>query len=254
VRGHLHEARITVVDPLSGDVLPRHLNKHIDYGIVPSPPGMKDKSLATPVDMVVSADGTTLYVAAFGSSKVGVFQSAELEDDSFVPDAANQIEVSGGGPAGLALDEARGRLYVLTRLDDAISVIDLEQRAEIDHVALYNPEPAEIVNGRRFLYDSNLTSSNGEASCSACHVFADVDDLGWDLGNPDDTVQDFGNNFHPMKGPMTVQTLRGISTHGPLHWRGDRSASPSAAISRTRDWPSRSSMERSRTFSVATSR
>jgi hypothetical protein len=35
-------------------------------------------------------------------------------------------------------------------------------------------------------------------------------------------VQPFGNRFHPMKGPMTVQTLRGISTHGPLHWRGDR--------------------------------
>src|SRR6185436_13919410 len=31
------------------------------------------------------------------------------------------------------------------------------------------------------------------------------------------------NQFHPMKGPMTTQTLRGLSTHGPMHWRGDRS-------------------------------
>ena len=28
--------------------------------------------------------------------------------------------------------------------------------------------------------------------------------------------------FHPMKGPMTTQTLRGLSTHGATHWRGDR--------------------------------
>jgi hypothetical protein len=28
--------------------------------------------------------------------------------------------------------------------------------------------------------------------------------------------------FHPMKGPMTTQTLRGLSTHGAMHWRGDR--------------------------------
>ncbi len=28
--------------------------------------------------------------------------------------------------------------------------------------------------------------------------------------------------FHPMKGPMTTQTLRGMATHGALHWRGDR--------------------------------
>ena len=37
VRGHLHEARITVLDGAS--VLPRHLNKHLDYAVVPSPPG-----------------------------------------------------------------------------------------------------------------------------------------------------------------------------------------------------------------------
>jgi hypothetical protein len=28
--------------------------------------------------------------------------------------------------------------------------------------------------------------------------------------------------FHPMKGPMTVQSLRGMANHGPMHWRGDR--------------------------------
>ncbi|MFQ5665399.1 MAG: IPT/TIG domain-containing protein [Candidatus Binatia bacterium] len=29
--------------------------------------------------------------------------------------------------------------------------------------------------------------------------------------------------FHPMKGPMTTQTLRGLVNHGAMHWRGDRS-------------------------------
>jgi hypothetical protein len=28
--------------------------------------------------------------------------------------------------------------------------------------------------------------------------------------------------FHPMKGPMTTQTLRGLNTLEPFHWRGDR--------------------------------
>ena len=27
---------------------------------------------------------------------------------------------------------------------------------------------------------------------------------------------------HPMKGPMTTQSLRGMANHGPMHWRGDR--------------------------------
>src|SRR5581483_10011953 len=29
--------------------------------------------------------------------------------------------------------------------------------------------------------------------------------------------------FHPMKGPMTTQSLRGMAGNGPMHWRGDRS-------------------------------
>ena len=50
--------------------------------------------------MAVTGDGATLYVAALGSSKVGVFDTAQLENDTFVPSAASQIPVSGGGPTG----------------------------------------------------------------------------------------------------------------------------------------------------------
>lgn len=232
LRGHLHEARITVIDPDSGTVEPHHLNPHIDYDVVPSPAETKARSLATPLEMAVTNDGSTLYVAAFGSGVIGVIDTDELATGTRQPDALDLIAVSGGGPGGLVLDEARARLYVLTRFDNAISVIDTEQRREIAHVTVYNPEPAEIVEGRQFLYDSALTSSNGEASCSACHVFGDVDDLGWDLGDPDGKVQPFGNQFHPMKGPMTVQTLRGIATHGPMHWRGDRNGAASGGDSK----------------------
>ena len=63
-------------------VLPRHLNKHITalphgYRTVPMPAGVKDASLATPLDMAVASDGT-LYVAAFGSSAIGRFAAGEL--------------------------------------------------------------------------------------------------------------------------------------------------------------------------------
>lgn len=97
VRGHLHEARITLLDP--NHVEARHLNKHItDYSALP--PGAKQKSLATPLGMAVSSDGATLYVAAFGSSKIGVFSTAGLENDTFSPDPNRHISVSGGGANG----------------------------------------------------------------------------------------------------------------------------------------------------------
>src|SRR5205085_12156240 len=95
-------------------------------------------------------------------------------------------------------------------------------------------EPPSVVAGRRFLYDALVTSSNGEASCASCHVFGDFDSLAWDLGNPDDDqladnyTFEFNlscpASFHPIKGPMTTQTLRGMANDGPMHWRGDRSA------------------------------
>src|SRR5262249_51209525 len=65
LQGHLAEARITVIS--GSQVLPRHLNKHIDYTVRPAPVGVKDHSLSTPVGLAVSADGATLYVAALGS-------------------------------------------------------------------------------------------------------------------------------------------------------------------------------------------
>ncbi len=239
VRGNLHRSRVTIIDPALGAVTPRPLNSHIDYGVVPSPAGVAEKSLATPVGIVISADGATAWIAAFGSSRIGVFDTSELEAGTFTPSVANQIALSGGGPSGLVLDEASGRLYVLTRFDNGISTVDIDSRSETAHTLLHNPEPSAIVEGRPFLYDALATSSNGEASCSSCHVFGDLDSLAWDLGNPDDEVLTNANpfefgplgspDFHPLKGPMTTQSLRGMAGHGPMHWRGDRTGALEAA-------------------------
>ena len=197
VRGRFNHNRITVIDPATGGVAPRHLNKHIDYGTccAPVPNAESQKSLALPQGMAISSDGQTLYVAALGSDKIGVLSTAALEADTFVPDLADQIPVSGGGPTGVALDEARGQLYALTRYDNSIAIIDVESRAEIAHVPMYSPEPESVVRGRRFLYDASFSSSHGDSACASCHVFGDVDSLAWDLGDHDfqgDQIRGFG--------------------------------------------------------------
>src|SRR5687768_16953810 len=60
-----------------------------------------------------------------------------------------------------------------------------------------------------------------------------MDQLAWDLGDPGGSLQ-IGRTtnahgipiitriLHPMKGPMTTQTLKGLAGQDPLHWRGDR--------------------------------
>ncbi|MBL9101158.1 MAG: hypothetical protein JNL82_09380 [Myxococcales bacterium] len=233
VRGAAVDSRITVLG--NGGVHPRQLNKHIDRDSccapIPNPEGAL--SVSQPTGMAISKDGDDLYVAALGNDKVVIYSTDELEDDDHWPDEVDQIAVSGGGPTGLVLDEKRDRLYVLTRFDNGISIIDTDCREEVDHLTMHNPEPPGLVAGRRFLYDAALTSSHGDQSCASCHVFGDKDELSWDLGDPDGDVVDppgniravFGvgqTSFHPMKGPMTTQSLRGLDNHGPMHWRGDR--------------------------------
>ena len=269
VQGNIAHAQITIIDPATGVVRRRHLNRHIDYSIHKASASTRQHTLSTPLEMAFSSDGKKLYVAALGSDRVGVFDTADLENDplwdgrgtEFDPAAAsaNYLAVA-GGPAGLLLDERRGtpngRLYVFTHLDRRVKVLDASNGTLLQSVALHSPEPAGFAEGRRILYDASSTSSNGESSCASCHVFGDTDHLSWNLGNPDapntrnpqpfPTFSDFwlsceyfghypgcetvpyvnGNGdqlaFSALKGPMATQTMRGLSTHGHMHWRGDR--------------------------------
>ena len=246
VQGHLSESRISVLDPSGPSVDPQHLNQHIDYSKLHTAtpdlvdPTQIDHSLATPVQPVMSSDGNTLYMAAFGSAKIGVFDTADIEDPLFetnfdpTVESANYLSTTGGGPSGLVLNEnvSPPVLYVITRFDNSVEAINTSTGVSTQIVSLHNPEPPEVVTGRPFLYDAVQTSGNGEASCSSCHIFGDLDSLGWNLGDPDGgtstnnqpsaTILPPAATFHPMKGPMTTQTLRGLATHGGMHWRGDR--------------------------------
>ena len=238
VRGHLHEARITVIDNAT-NVFPRHLNKHIDYDQVPVPAGVKERSIATPMGMALTADGSTLYVAGFGSRKIAKFDTTELENDTFVPDAADHIPVNQNLPTAIVLDEPRNRMYVTSHYTNQLLYYNLATEALLGGANMNSREPVHVALGRVFLYAADFTSSNGESSCGSCHVFGDFDGLAWDLGNPDDVVAPNpnpgvgggvpfgGDDFHPMKGPMTTQSLRGLANHGPMHWRGDRSGGSS---------------------------
>jgi DNA-binding beta-propeller fold protein YncE len=236
LQAHVAETRITVID---GTVTPPdsiHLNSHIDYTVATGSQSERDQSLSMPLGLVFDSTGTKLYVAAFGSSTVAVLDATALEGGSVSTD---RIDVA-GGPSGLVLDELRNRLYVMSRFDNRVTIIggpaNPVGRSQLTTVDLHTPEPPEVLAGRRFLYDANFSSGHGDAACGTCHLFGDMDKLAWDLGNPTGAIESnpnsdilgvlfgFGgdlSDFHPLKGPMTTQSLRGLTGQGPLHWRGD---------------------------------
>lgn len=233
VRGHLHEARVTRI--AGGAVTPLSLNPHLDYDTTPTADD-RWATIATPSAVAFSGDGSTLYVAALGSSSIATLPTSELEAGAVGTDPDRSIFLRDpwpGGPTGLVVDDARGRIYALTRFDNSVTTVDLETREVVARARMHSPEPADVVVGRPVLYDALLSSSNGESSCASCHVFGDNDGLAWDLGDPDGDVLpnpnprgEIGGSepFHPLKGPMTTQSLRGLADHGPMHWRGDRTA------------------------------
>ncbi|MEC9375675.1 MAG: hypothetical protein VYA80_04800 [Pseudomonadota bacterium] len=234
VMGHLHESRITIVNPSNNQITSKHLNRHIDYLQTKASNETLEQSLSMPVSLQFSNDGKKLYLAAKGSDKIAILDTQRLENNQFQPSKNDHIEIPGGGPAGILLDNNRNKLYVLNRFDNSLAVVDTIEKRVVHRQSLFNPEPDIISQGRPFFYNANLTSSNGESSCASCHVAGDKDEIAWDLGDPNESIirnpnQVVGplrgtNQYHPMKGPMLTQTIRGINGHGPLHWRGDRTA------------------------------
>jgi hypothetical protein len=222
------------------------LNPHIDYGVTPGPAAEIAQTIALPTDMVFSADGATLYIAALGSAAVAAVDAAGLESGV----VSRTLIPVGDGPSGLALDAPHDRLFVMNRIGHSVSVVthlsDPRRRAETDRLALpFDPSPASAKNGRRFLYDAAHTSGHGDDACASCHVFGDFDGLAWDLGDPFAPVVPNPNPmvpgitarpFHPMKGPMVTQSLRGLAGAGAMHWRGDRTAPPIRAATRSTRW------------------
>ncbi len=238
VRGRIAESRLSVVNLANGTVTPIHLNSHLDFALPQGqavPAADKARSLAQPTALLFNPAGDTLYVAAFGSAKVAALPSSSLAAGAFVPNSAQHIAVP-AGPAGLAINVAGTRLYVYSRIAHSLSIVNTTTKTLLATIPVFTPEGAQVIAGRQFLYDANATSSNGSTACASCHVFGDMDHLAWDLGNPDDSTKVNPNayvansprttlRFHPLKGPMATQTLRGMSGNGPMHWRGDRTGS-----------------------------
>ncbi len=236
VRGHIAETRIGVLT--NTNVRNVRMNDHVDFSRQEGadvPHSEASKSLSQITAIAVSNDGNTLYAAAFGSNKLAFISTDKLTQTDYVADASEH------GPSGLALSPDGMRIAVYARFDNSVVLVNTETRTVTTREVLFNPEPEYIVAGRPFLYDATLTSANGVNACSSCHLFADNDGLAWDLGNPDVSMQPNPNpfvanspivttEFHPMKGPMTTQTFRGINDSGPQHWRGDRTGENRAMV------------------------
>ncbi len=199
------------------------LNPHLTYTSPTESQSVRDQSIGDPRGIAWRAGGTRAFITGMGSNNVIVVDGSLGR--------VGLIEV-GEGPTGLVIGETEARVYVLNKFEGSISVLDADGLTELATVPFHDPTPDAIRLGRPFLYDTHRTSGLGQASCASCHIDGRMDQVAWDLGDPSGAVKTFNQvcnfglggceDWHPMKGPMTTQTLIGIIGTEPLHWRGDR--------------------------------
>ncbi|NOT35437.1 MAG: hypothetical protein HOP12_14930 [Candidatus Eisenbacteria bacterium] len=220
LRGHTVDTRVAYVAP-AGAAVVANLNPHINYSVTPGPASEADSAIGTPSGVTWSADGARAYVTSLASNRLGVLAGGPT------PVVLARVPVV-AGPTGVAVDAVRGRIYVLGRNRAQLQTLAASSLTSLAITTLgFDPTPNEIVNGRRFFY-GGFTSGHGDQSCASCHLFGDLDQLAWDLGNPQGAHLPpppgfIGlEGFHPMKGPMMTQSLRGVPNTGRLHWRADR--------------------------------
>ena len=236
LRGNFVSNRVSRINPASGAATHLDLNPGFSYADFPRVPELSN-ALAQPTAIVFGPSGNNFYVAAFGTDRIARMNSSgaildriELNPNAIGSTASPRTK---RGPRGLALKPGEA-LYVLNRIANTITVIDPQSSAIVREISVgsHDPTPTVIREGRGFLYDAKL-SGNGTVSCASCHIDSEMDLIAWDLGDPNGTMQTnrvtiapglptIPSAFHPMKGPMTTQTLKGLRKLDPLHWRGDR--------------------------------
>ena len=197
----------------------------------------------TPRALAASQDGATVYAAPLFSGN----GATTLHRDAVInrkPAPLASIEGVRAPDTGLIVkfdgvawcDEAKtdwSSSVQFSLPDSSLTTAGFSPNSTQHVNVLFTPDNVCVKTGRRLLFDADFTSSNGTSACSSCHTFADMDHFAWDLGNPDDPQKTNTNayvpnnlkstqRFHPMNGPMTTQTLRGMVKNGPTHWRGDR--------------------------------
>jgi YVTN family beta-propeller protein len=197
------------------------LNPHLDYSSHTTTLLNRMRSIGDPRGVAVATNGH-VWTAGMGSNSVVCF----------APSGERIAAVHvGEGPTGVVLSADGTRAYTLNRFGSSVSVVSAASHSELARVPLHDPTPPDVRAGRKFLFDTHLTSGLGQASCASCHVDARSDRVAWDLGNPQGAVIAFDQQcqaptgcieWHPMKGPMTTQTLFGIVGNEPLHWRGEK--------------------------------
>lgn len=183
------------------------------FELEPLPPNHpeREKALATPFAIQISADDTTIVASAASSDTIFTLDAATGE-------TLGRVQV-GAVPRGIALQsDSSGKAsqaWVLNAVANTVSLLDVSDPTKlkvIETIALQDPTDSEVKRGR-IAFNSAAASTTGTYSCASCHPDGHTDQLLWVLNTP---IVTGGNQIMPR----STMPIRGLRDTEPYHWDG----------------------------------
>jgi YVTN family beta-propeller protein len=203
-------------------------------GVVQVPLDELERYFALPFGVAIAPDKSKAFVSAAGSDNISVIsipallKSVHAAHRQFANDlsaSANYVITripTGRNPRGIVLSPDGKRLYVATRLDDNITVIDTKAAKVVSSFDLGGPkEVTPLRRGEQNFYNASF-AFQGQFSCANCHLDATFDGLQWDL-EPDGFGVDIVAN-------RSIEDLMGTQ---PFKWNGGNPDLPTECGPRT---------------------
>ena len=200
--------RITRVDLSSGSP-----NNTTFFDLEPLPPAQPapGDALATPYGISISADDSTLVVAAAGSDKLITMNASSGE-------ILGRVDVE-AVPRGVALtssnDGRPSQAWVLNAVENTVSLVDVSNTSEpslVGTIGLEDPTHPTVKSGRK-AFETASASTTGTFACASCHPDGHTDQLLWVLHTP---IVTGGDQIQPR----TTMPIRGLRDTEPYHWDG----------------------------------
>jgi hypothetical protein len=237
VRGGFVTNQLSRVDITSGTVTRFDLNTNFAYTNFPNLANQSN-ALAQPTAIAFGPSGANCFITAFGSDRALLIkQRLGHRPHRYQPHARGSAAAAHHAVRAASPQARRCALRAEPDFEHPHRdrPVIPHGRAQI-HIS-HDPTPQGFARAVVFLYDAKLS---GAGLVSALRVTSMRNGLlAWDREIPaavwKPTPRRFSSRavaaersclerrFHPMKGPMTTQTLRGCGLE-PLHWRGDRTS------------------------------
>ena len=167
-------------------------------------------------------DGRHALVTSSEADVVSVIDTAKLQKRiGEVPAAqlANRLDSSreivqlriptGSNPTAVVIAPNGLSAYVVNRLDDSLSVVDVTNMRVRGTIRLGGPKESSQLRRGEKLFHSARFCFQGQFACVTCHPDNHIDGVAWNLETP-----------QLGRDRVANRTLRGISETAPFKWNG----------------------------------